>query len=301
MDETGGISSVSLTSAGSGYRIASPPLTLGISPSLFPFGGRMFPNFGTQVAKCAVWDGSTLAGRWVTREPADSGSPLSSIEVVHGGIYKPFVVLTGGGASAFGAKAEVTGFTTDGKVTAITVTDPGTGYTSAPTVTVVRRGAGGTITNSTGWTASISGGVVTGVSGGTEGNYLPTLTISGGGGSGATATVAFDGSNGGTLATVTLTAPGSGFQTNPTLTLSYYGTDTVLLAAHFGTETEYADGDEPPGAVPVGYSPGVVRTYPVLGDSGTAPWKYYEVPVPETNGTTTAVNVSSTCDCTPCP
>ena len=296
MDDQGGIASVTITAAGSGY--TSEP-TLTITPrSSASTAADLLLHLGTETPRCVVWDGTTLAGRWFTRLLADpaAGDALTSIEVVHGGNYLPIVSFSGGGGT--GATAVVSGFSSDGKVTAITVTAGGTGYTSAPTVTIARRGTGGTVTLATA-TASVSGGAVTGVTVVTQGNYLPTLAISGGGGSGATATVALNSS--GAISAITLTAPGSGYKTNPTLTLSYYGTEEILLAAHFGTETEWADGAQPRGALPVGYVDGVTRTYPVLGSTGTAPWKYYALAVPAADGTTLIANLRAVCDGSACP
>jgi hypothetical protein len=213
MDETGGIASVS-TSPGSGYNTS---LGIIISRKITGFvDADILPVYGTETAKCAEWDGTTLAGEWVVREVADGGHALTSIEVVHGG----------------------------------------------------------------------SGFVAT-----------PTVTITGGGGSGATATATV---SGGAITAIALTNPGSGYTSNPLIRLSYYGSETVLFAAHFGTETEYADGTEPPGAIPKGYVDGETRTYPVIGDTGTAPWKYFELPVPTTDGTTTVQNVRAVCDCSSC-
>ena len=69
----------------------------------------------------------------------------------------------------------------------VTVTNGGSGYTSAPTVTVTGGGGSGATA-----TATISNGVVTGVTitGGSGYTSVPTLSFSGGGGTGATATVA---------------------------------------------------------------------------------------------------------------
>lgn len=75
-----------------------------------------------------------------------------------------------------------------GRVKTITVTSGGTGYTSAPTVTIANVG-GGSPTAATA-TAVISGGVVTAVNVvGRGANYTtaPAITFSGGGGSGAAA------------------------------------------------------------------------------------------------------------------
>ena len=75
-----------------------------------------------------------------------------------------------------------------GRVKTITVVGGGTGYTSAPTVTITNVG-GGSPTAATA-TAVVSGGVVTGVNVvGRGANYTtaPAISLSGGGGSGATA------------------------------------------------------------------------------------------------------------------
>ena len=290
VDSTGGIAAVTVTAGGSAY--ASEP-TLTITPKVTgPTAADLIIHLGTETAKCAVWDGTTLGGKWVKREVVDAGHALDTIEVVHGGNYLPTVTIDGYGN---GATATVTGFSADGKVTAISVGAGGTGYTSAPTVTITGRNGGSGATA----TATVSGGAVTSITVVLQGDYLPTLSITGGSGAGATATVALNSS--GAISGVTLTAAGSGFKTNPTLNLSYYGTETILLAAHFGTETEYADNAQPIGTTPLGYVDGVVRTYPLIGNTGTAPWKYYEIAVPATDGTTLVANVRTVCDGTACP
>ena len=92
-------------------------------------------------------------------------------------------------------------------VTAITMTAVGSGYTSAPTVTV---NDSGTPTTSVVATANVLSNVVASVTIGTPGaGYTaPTVVFSGGGGSGAsaTATVVTD-----VVSSVNVTAPGSGY------------------------------------------------------------------------------------------
>jgi hypothetical protein len=84
-------------------------------------------------------------------------------------------------------------------VRTITITNGGSGYTSAPTVTFSAGTGTGVYSNTAAATATITNGVVTGITLNTdptginrwlEGQYTtpPTITISGGGGSGATAT-----------------------------------------------------------------------------------------------------------------
>lgn len=76
------------------------------------------------------------------------------------------------------------------RVTHISVSAGGTGYTTAPTVAIT--GGGGTGATAT---AYVSGGVVTGVvvtSGGSGFTSIPTVSFSGGGGSGAAATAVYN-------------------------------------------------------------------------------------------------------------
>ncbi len=74
----------------------------------------------------------------------------------------------------------------------VTVTNGGTGYTSAPTVTF----SGGGCNQVPAGTATVSGGVVTGIAltnaGGTGCTSLPTVSFSGGGGTGAAAVADFE-------------------------------------------------------------------------------------------------------------
>jgi len=291
VDSQGGIATVTIGTGGTKYT-SEPSLTI-TSKVSGTTAADLIVHLGTETAKCAVWDGTTLGGKWVKREVVDAGHVLDTIEVVHGGNYLPTVTISGGGGT--GATATVTGFSADGKVTAISVGAGGTDYTSAPTVTITGRNGGSGATA----TATVSGGAVTGITVVNQGNYLPTLSITGGSGVGATATVALNSS--GAISGVTLTAAGSGFKTNPTLNLSYYGTETILLAAHFGTETLYSDNAQPAGTTPLGYVDGVTRTYPLIGSTGTAPWKYYELAVPATDGTTLVANLRTVCDGTACP
>ena len=90
-------------------------------------------------------------------------------------------------ANYFAALGAITG-----AVTAVAVTAGGTGYTSAPTVTLTGE-AGGTISGGTGAVpvAIVTAGAVTSViivNGGANYTVAPTVTFTGGGGTGATAT-----------------------------------------------------------------------------------------------------------------
>ena len=103
-----------------------------------------------------------------------------------------------------------------GAVSAVYLTNGGSGYTSAPTVTLSAPGAGGTQATAT---ATVVGGFVTGITitnAGAGYTTAPTVSFSGGGGSGATALSAV---TPGTVASLTINAPGSGFSAVPTVTI----------------------------------------------------------------------------------
>src|SRR5207247_7396615 len=90
----------------------------------------------------------------------------------------------------------------NGSVATITPTNPGSGYTSQPAVTISAPPAGGTQATATASLTTVSTGQVASVTlttGGTGYTSAPTATLSGGGGSGATATA-------------TIVAPGSPVQ-----------------------------------------------------------------------------------------
>jgi uncharacterized protein len=102
------------------------------------------------------------------------------------------------------------------KVKSITVTNAGADFTSAPTVTLSAPPAGGTQATAT---AAVSGGAITGftiTNGGTGYVDPPTVTITGGGGSGAIGTAVL----GGPVTAINITAPGAGYASTPTITLS---------------------------------------------------------------------------------
>ncbi|MHB1003485.1 MAG: hypothetical protein ACYC1B_06625 [Thermoleophilia bacterium] len=111
-------------------------------------------------------------------------------------------------------------------VLSATVTDPGSGYTSAPTVEITGGGGSGATA-----TATVGGGLVTGitiVTPGTGFDSAPTVTITGGGGSGATATANMK-------PAISVTSGGSGYSSEPTVTITGGGgsgaTATAQIAA----------------------------------------------------------------------
>ena len=108
-------------------------------------------------------------------------------------------------------------------VTAVKVANGGSGYTSAPSVSIASTNTvGGGASASA--TLGLSSASFTLNSGTTTYTVAPNVTISGGGGSGATATVTL---NAGLVSGIVITNPGIGYTTAPTLAFSG---GTVLAA-----------------------------------------------------------------------
>ena len=115
-----------------------------------------------------------------------------------------------------GTGATATAVISGGVVTGINITSAGYGYTSAPTV--VFSGGSGTGAAATA-TALLPGQLasISVVNGGSGYTSAPTVALSGGGGSGATATALL---SNGVVTGFDITAVGSGYTTAPTITLS---------------------------------------------------------------------------------
>jgi hypothetical protein len=151
------VGSVVITSAGLGYS-TPPSITIGTPAGYGGYGATL----GT----------ATFASGAVTSIPVvNSGANYSS---------PPFVVITGGAGTGASATAVLQG----GSVAYITVDQGGTGYTSAPTVSL----AVGTLAVATSQIQTSFVSKFTKISGGSKYITPPKVTITGGGGSGATAT-----------------------------------------------------------------------------------------------------------------
>jgi len=136
----------------------------------------------------------------------------------------------GGGSGAAGTYAT----TTNGRpVSSITVDSQGSGYTSAPTVTIGAPNIGGGIQATA--AATVLGGAVKSITitaAGSGYTSAPTVGISGGGGDGADASAVL-GAEVRSLSSVSLTNGGSGYTSAPSVTTSVTdgGTVTATLAA----------------------------------------------------------------------
>jgi autotransporter-associated beta strand protein len=149
--------------------------------------------------------------------PTGQGVSASGLSVSGGGyIDTPIVTITGGGGSGATAVASIDG---SGNLTGITITNPGVGYTSAPTFALVGGGNGNT--------GAISGTatLVSNVGGGLTKSGSGTMTLSG-----ANTYVGNTTVNAGTLAISTsylADAADVSIAVGASMALNYSGTDTV--------------------------------------------------------------------------
>jgi len=120
---------------------------------------------------------------------------------------------------------------------AVTVTDDGSGYNAAPTVSFSGGGGSGAAA-----TAKLGGFVnaITVTNAGSGYTTAPTVTISGGNGSGATARATLSDAGDGTIASVAITNGGSGYTSAPTVSFGGPGTGAAATANVLGTPNTVA-------------------------------------------------------------
>jgi hypothetical protein len=223
-----GVTSVTVSAGGSGYTSAPKVSFTGGTPTTPATAVAVLDQSVGSIAVTAGGSGYTSAptvtftggggsSSVATAVLASSGS-IKSITITNGGTGGTngtgvAVSITGGGGTGATATATIAG----GVVTVITITAGGSGYTSAPTVSVTGQ-AGSPVY------APVIGKVVASVTVGTPGSgytSAPTIGFTGGSGSGATATA--------TMATltdvlaVTVTNPGVGYTGTPTVSFTPQG------------------------------------------------------------------------------
>lgn len=140
----------------------------------------------SNVYKCLSNNNGALS----TSKPTGTGT--ANIQTADGYIWKYMYTITGGDALRFATaswmpvatNSTVAAAAVDGAVEFIKVTNGGSGYTTAPTVSISGDGTGATAT------ASILSGAVVGITITNKGSGYTSITIgfSGGGGTGAVAT-----------------------------------------------------------------------------------------------------------------
>lgn len=170
----------------------------------------------------------SVPGTGATAHATTSGLRVSAISWTNPGAWTfpgegsyPLVISGGGGS---GAAATMTAVDAGGVavVQSVVVTNPGSGYTGAPSVTFSTTGG-----TPPAFFAIMGGTPVASLVLDTAGSgYLtpPTVAISGGGGSGATAHTTLSGTG---VATIVLDTPGSGYTSVPTVTIGVVTTTTA--------------------------------------------------------------------------
>lgn len=217
---------INLTSGGSNYE--------GV-PTVSVYGG-----FGGSVSLTPVVSGGSVVALEITNpgsfyEPGDipqvafsgGGSDASAIvtAILFPSSLEAIVVEAegsgyGGGTAvvispALGGAA-ATPTIVGGRITGITVTNPGSGYTTAPGITFTGGGGSGALAVATLDSQGVQALDV--IESGTNYVGIPTLTIMGGGGINATATAVMSGP--GPIESLDVTYSGSGYTFVPTVTIS---------------------------------------------------------------------------------
>ena len=178
-----------------------------------------------------------------------------------------------------------------GAISEIFLNNDGSGYTSAPTVTITPAPVGGTnasavaITTSVGNVKSIRRLEITNAGAGYT--VAPTISFSGGGGSGAAATCSIGGTLS-SLQTVSITGAGVGYASAPTVNIigSVGSGVTATVVAGITTTTVSSVRILKPG---IGYTEAPTVQFSDFPTVGVGTFKYNEEIVGQTSGTTARV------------
>ena len=131
--------------------------------------------------------------------------------------------FTSGGGTGGSATAVITGA---GLITGVTITNGGSGYTTAPSATITGTGGSGATVQPVLAPAGVA--LVTVVNGGTGYTSVPLITFKGGGGAGATGIAVLTAT---IVASVQVTAGGSGYTSAPSVSFTGGGTGATLPTA----------------------------------------------------------------------
>lgn len=182
--------------------------TFSLKPDVTDWQGKRILITDATAGYC-TWDGTTFI---------QSGGLSPNFVIKNGGKYTTTPTVTLTTVSGAGSGATATATLTNGVVTAINLTNPGTGYTATSIVEVTFSGG------------SPTAGLVTSafiLTGGAGYTSAPTVTINSSSGTGATATATIAN---GVVTAITITNEGSGY-TDATLAFSGGGTPTTAAIA----------------------------------------------------------------------
>jgi phage tail sheath protein FI len=248
---SGGLSSISLDNAGYGYISTQPaPAVVIHTAGLIKSVTVLTGGTGYTSAPTVTINDTTGHGAAATASINSTGQVIGISITKRGyGYTNPSITLTGAGSGATfsivtetsiqeegGTAPSAYAVLSGGGITGITLGNNGTGYTSAPTVSIIpAAGDQGTGASAT---AVLSGGpiqTITLTSGGA--NYVsPVVNITGGGGTGAVAHAVV---SSGVITSIVVDAGGSGYISNPTVTItdSGGGSGYVINTITRGTST----------------------------------------------------------------
>ena len=203
----GSVGAIGITNPGAGY-IEAPTVTISA------------PNVTNGVQATAVCSISNASGTIISIGLDAIGSHYTSVPTVT--VDPP--------SSSFGVQAQVSASIQAGNVVVISVTNPGSGYTNVPAVTIT--GGGGSSANAI---AKLGSGLVSAIAiteAGTGYTATPTVTISaptGANGVNATAVAGFLTFKTGAVG-VLITAGGTGYTSAPNVTITGAGTGANAVA-----------------------------------------------------------------------
>jgi hypothetical protein len=239
INSSGQVTSVTLQPVGSGAQIFFTPSVSPNAPLLItgfnPGSGYEIPPFVT------ISDASGGSGATATCQVSYG---VSNVVVSSPGAYSVLPTLNFSSPNITGGTAPTYSFTTSGSspniaITSINILTPGTGYTSAPSVTLT-GGTGtaatlGTVSLTT--TGSILQGSISITASGSGYSTAPTVTFSGGGTpttiAQGTATLG-TGSNAGKVTAITITNTGAGYTSSPTVYVGGSGASiTTQITTNF--------------------------------------------------------------------
>jgi hypothetical protein len=200
------------------------PFDFVVSRNLLFFGN------GVEMLK---YDGTTVT-KWGTNPPASAptlaftGATGATAFSTLGAVVASIIVTNAGSGYVSAPTVTLTGgggsgatasASLSGSSITITLTAPGSGYVSPPTVVIGAPPVGGTQAAATATLAPSGVATVTVTNGGSGYNPAspPLITFSGGGGAGASATAVVSGT---AVTSITITSPGTGYTSAPTVQIN---------------------------------------------------------------------------------